>query len=124
MPERQEEQPQQAAKHVRFASLDLVHNLVRRLSASVNDDSNDEGHQHKERGEADDTFVDSHLSAELNKGVPNTRNETDDETPPVVNDRKSMIFWRDVLRNEVGTSRPRHSPGSRPHTTRQRRVCP
>ena len=122
MPERQEEQPQQAAKHVRFASLDLVHNLVRRLSASVNDDSNDEGHQHKERGESDDTFVDSHLSAELNQGMPNN-NESDDETPPVVNDRNSIIFWRDVRsakrrRNKSTTAFPRfaaerNSPASR-----------
>ena len=116
----EQEEPQQAAKHVRFASLDLVHNLVRRLSA--NDDINNDG-QHKERGEANDTFVDSHLSAELNQGVPNTCNETDDETPPVVNDRNSIIFWRDVRaakrsRNKSTTAFPRfaatrNSPASR-----------
>jgi hypothetical protein len=111
MPEQKEPHQKQAAKHVRFASLDLVHNLARHLSASF------------QREEADDTFVDSHLSAELNQGaMPN--NETDDETTPVVmNDRNSIIFWRDVRaakrrRNKSTTAFPRfaaerNSPASR-----------
>lgn len=97
-------------KHVRFASLDLVHNLARRLSATF---LVDEAQDEHEVGDADaddgEIFVDSNLSAELDhaNGPPQQINRND-EPPAQVGNRNSIIFWRDVVPT-TGTSRKKRN---------------
>ena len=99
-------------KHVRFASLDLVHNVARRLSATflIDDGQHDDEGRADVGGDAESSmFVDSTLSSELD------------------GNRNSIIFWRDVVpptgtsgkkRNKSTTTFPRfaakrNSPASR-----------
>ena len=99
-------------KHVRFASLDLVHNLARRLSATfLIDDGPDKHDDEGDTGES--MFVDSNLSAELDHSDGNQQQITrEDEPPTPVGNRNSIIFWRDVVPSAASAN---------PSTTSRRR---
>ena len=129
--------PEASPKHVRFASLDLVHNLARRLSATfLIDDEQDGQHDEGDANAGDDAessmFFDSNLSSELDH-ADGTQQQIprNDERPTPVGNRNSIIFWRDVVpppptqagRN-AAISPQRPFLDFRPSATHRHRGCP